>query len=235
MNKLKKLLQRLHVYKIVDPISSPLSKAVAFSQLLKWIATNKKALKIDRPDAPYESRYELYRWLYANEIKDTRIDYFEFGVADAETFYFWLDNIHHPDSRFYGFDTFTGLPENWGTMPKGSFSMNGQIPEVTDNRGTLYKGLFQETLWPFLQEYKSGRKKVILLDADLYSSTLYVLTTMAHHLNNDDLIIFDEFFAPRHEFLAYQNFSQAFPHIQLIPLGAMNNYNFIAFKVHISA
>jgi len=69
-----------------------------------------------------------------------------------------------------------------------------------------------------------------MLDADLYSATLYVLTTMAAYLKKDDIIFFDEFAVPKHEFRAFHEFTQTFPgELQLI--GAANNYYFSAFKV----
>ena len=50
--------------------------------------------------------------------------------------------------KVYGFDTFTGLPEDWRKgFLKGSLSNNNVLPEV-DNNVVLIKGLFQETLIP---------------------------------------------------------------------------------------
>lgn len=70
-----------------------------------------------------------------------------------------------------------------------------------------------------------------MLDADLYSATLYVLTSLAPFLQKGDIIFFDEFAVPTHEFKAYYEFVQAFyPNIELI--AAANNYYFAAFKVN---
>ena len=42
------------------------------------------------------------------------------------------------------------------------------------------------------------------MDADLYSSTLYVLTMLAPYLKAGDIVMFDEFTVPRHEYLAFK-------------------------------
>jgi len=56
--------------------------------------------------------------------------------------------------------------------------MMGNPPIVDDNRVILIKGIFQETLEPFLKQFKFKNRLVINFDADLYSSTLFVLLTI---------------------------------------------------------
>ena len=69
-----------------------------------------------------------------------------------------------------------------------------------------------------------------MLDADIYSATLYVLTNLAPFLKKGDLILFDEFSVPTHEFKAYYDFVQSY-YINLELVAAANNYYFVAFKV----
>jgi hypothetical protein len=173
----------------------------------------------------------LYQHILDNEIKDQAINYLKFGVGNGETLNWWAKFLKNNSSRFYGFDTFQGLPEAWGPNKKGAFSTNGIIPEIDDERKSFYPGLFQDTLTGFLPSLNKSRKNIILLDADLYSSTLFGLTTMATYLKKDDILIFDEFLAPQHEFLAYHNFCEAFPQIKLEVFAAANNYTFVAFRV----
>jgi O-methyltransferase len=71
-------------------------------------------------------------------------------------------------------------------------------------------GLFQESLRPFLSEYRPGRQLVINIDCDLHSSTLYVLSTLDHLLNDGAVVIFDEFSNPLHEFQAFHQYIAAF-------------------------
>ena len=112
----------------------------------------------------------------------------EFGVASGRT----INYISQfTKEKVYGFDSFEGLPEKWRPgFEKGSFSQNGILPEVNSNV-ELIKGWFHETLENFIQTHN---KKVsfIHMDADLYSSTKYVLDTLKNYIDKDCVIIFDE-------------------------------------------
>ena len=70
-----------------------------------------------------------------------------------------------------------------------------------------------------------------MLDADLYSATLYTLTTLSPFLKKGDIIFFDEFVVPTHEFKAYLDYSQSH-YIDLKLIAAANNYYFVAFQVN---
>ena len=142
-----------------------------------------------------------------------------------------MENNYHDQSQFHGFDTFEGLPENWGYFFKNG-DMNAAVPELTDARGHFYKGLFQETLVPFLAKgnVSLGKRKVIHLDADLFSSTLFSLSMLYPYLEKGDIIFFDEFNVPNHEFLAYKIFTESF-YVNLELMGSVNNYYQTVFIV----
>ncbi len=179
----------------------------------------------------YSKRYSLYNYIIENQdLNNQPFDYLEFGVCQALSFKWWIGNCKNENSKFHGFDTFEGLPEKWGTFGKGD--MKAEIPQVNDTRAEFHKGLFQETLPNFLQSsaFNSSKRKVIHLDADLFSSTIYVLTSMAPFLKKGDIIIFDEFNVPNHEFLAYKIFTESF-YIKLRLIGAVNNFFQVAFIV----
>ena len=233
MTNFRLLLIRSKIHNILNPFTQFLLKAGNFIRLSKWISDHQKLKYNDyySPGGKYMDRYNLYRHILDNEINDQPINYLEFGVGDGETLNWWATCLKNKNTLFYGFDTFQGLPEAWGFNKKGSFSTNGVIPKTDDARKTFYAGLFQETLNKFLPDLDNSRKNIILLDADLYSSTLFVLTTIAPYLKMEDILIFDEFLAPQHEFLAYHNFCESFSHIKLEPFAAANNYSFVAFKV----
>ncbi|MBK6815843.1 MAG: hypothetical protein IPG82_10420 [Saprospiraceae bacterium] len=55
-----------------------------------------------------------------------------------------------PGFKFYGFDTFEGLPERWGHLAAGSMTAHGNVPAIQDGRAGFIKGLFQDTLPGFL-------------------------------------------------------------------------------------
>ena len=68
------------------------------------------------------------------------------------------------------------------------------------------------------------------LDADLYSSTLFALTSLAPHLKPGDIILFDEFGVPMHEYRAFMDFLSAYPFDYEV-LGAVNNYLHVGMKL----
>jgi len=158
------------------------------------------------------------------------LDYLEFGVCGGTSFRWWLEHCPHPESRFFGFDTFEGLPEDWGTFSKGD--MAAGVPVVDDARAQFIPGLFQESLQDFLAHYnlKTSRRKVIHLDADLFSSTLFVLTSLAPYLKKGDVLLFDEFNVPNHEFFAFKMFTESF-YVKTRMVGAVNNYLQVAFVI----
>jgi len=233
MTNFRLLLIRFKIHTILNPFSQLILKTGNFIRLSKWISEHQELAYNDYYSAKgkYMDRYNLYQHILDNEVNDQPVNYLEFGVGDGETLSWWAKNLNNKSTRFYGFDTFHGLPEAWGFNKKGSFSTNGNIPEVDDERKSFFAGLFQETLNDFLPSLKNSQKNIILLDADLYSSTLFVLATMAPFLKKDDILIFDEFLAPQHEFLAYHNFCESFSNIKLKVFAAANNYCFVAFKV----
>jgi len=164
------------------------------------------------------------------EIKNQPVDYLEFGVASGIAFKWWVEKNNNSGSRFFGFDVFTGLPEDFGVMKKKHYDSSGETPKIQDDRVTFIKGLFQESLPEFLSDYKPQRKKVIHMDADLYSSTLFVLTKLIPFLEKDDIIIFDEFGVPTHEFRAFIDIVTSY-NLKYEFLGAVNNYLQIAIKI----
>lgn len=201
------------------------------TRLSKWAYENRNVERNDfwsRWD--YTKRYPLYEWVIKKEGLHHAVNYIEFGVAAGHSFDWFMKQNTHSESAFYGFDTFDGLPEDWGPFKKGSFSNNNEPPLIKDFRGKFYKGLFQQTLPGFLQELDNTRRNIIMLDADLWSATLYALTSLAPYLKKGDIIFFDEFVVPTHEFKAFLDFTQSFYiHLQLI--AAANNYYFVAFRV----
>jgi len=201
------------------------------TRLSKWASLNKKTALNDFPSKwDYNKRYDLYKHIIEKEVLSLAINYLEFGVADGHSFNWWLAANTHPASCFYGFDTFTGLPENFGPYKKGTFDTGNKIPAIKDGRGKFYQGLFQQTLPGFLKTFDNSKKLIVMLDADLYTATLFTLTSLAPFLKKDDIIFFDEFVVPTHEFMAYRQFIDSY-YFDLELIGAANNYYFVAFKV----
>jgi hypothetical protein len=178
----------------------------------------------------YMKRFALYEFMLKEENLGQAVNYLEYGVAAGRSFKWWVENNKHADSRFYGFDTFTGLPEDWNMFKAGAMSTGGVLPDVKDDRAFFVKGMFQDSLPDFLKTFNDDKRKIIHLDADLYSSTLYVLAKLHPLLKKNDIILFDEFAVPQSEFLAFSNFVNAF-RFEYEVIAAANNYMFVAMKV----
>lgn len=179
----------------------------------------------------YEARYRLYEAVARDEGLDGEaIDYLEFGVFRGASLKWWVQRNSNPESRFTGFDTFTGLPEDWIWMAQGTFSTEGKPPEIDDERCGFQVGLFQKTLPRFLETFAGGRRMVVHLDADLYSATLFALTSIGSRLKRGDLLFFDDFDCPLHEFRAFDHFiAGSYARYEL--LGAVDGYGKICIKI----
>jgi hypothetical protein len=235
--RLKVALLRTGVAGAGEPVVAPLLTAGYLARLGSWARRQRPPFDADvaEPEFRYAKRERLFEHVLTTEIGQGPIDYLEFGVAKGASFRWWLANVAHPDSRFAGFDLFTGLPEDFGPVRAGSFDTGGKLPEVSDARGTFIAGFFQDTLGPFLADGALGRRPtgrplVVHLDADLYSSTLYVLTRLAPSLRAGDILLFDEFGVPMHEFRAWTDFVAAY-RVQATLLGQANDWLQTAFRV----
>ncbi len=176
-------------------------------------------------------RYEMYAYVVDKyNLKNEAFDYLEFGVCGGNSFKWWMDNCVNENAKFYGFDTFEGLPEAWGTFNKGDMAAN--MPVLEDKRGEFVKGLFQQSVPGFLEKAKlnNGKKKIIHLDADLFTSTLFALTSMAPYLKKGDILFFDEFNVPNHEYYAFKLFCESY-YVKTKLIAAINNYYQVAIII----
>ncbi|MCC7302684.1 MAG: macrocin O-methyltransferase [Bacteroidia bacterium] len=179
----------------------------------------------------YNHRLRLFEHVIETE-KLSGFDYLEFGVSKGHSFQWWRKRITDASCMFYGFDTFTGLPEDWGPYKKGDMSSGNSFPDVEgDARCIFIQGLFQQTLPGFLANHAFRRRLVVHIDADLYSSTLYVLTTLHPYLKKGDILLFDEFNVPVHEFKAWCDYVESY-YVKHEVLGAVNNFLQVAIRIN---
>jgi hypothetical protein len=68
------------------------------------------------------------------------------------------------------------------------------------------------------------------LDANLFSSTLFVLTTLATHFKSGDIIFFDNFICSLDEFRAFEDFVESF-RVKYEVLGAVGEYLRVCVKI----
>ncbi|MFZ5426114.1 MAG: TylF/MycF/NovP-related O-methyltransferase [Thermodesulfobacteriota bacterium] len=158
----------------------------------------------------YADRDVLYRAVHSKAVGNRPIDYLEFGVFQGESMRKWAAINTNPKSRFYGFDSFEGLPEDWaaGQKKKGDFTTQGRMPETGDPRVSFVKGWFNKTLVPFLKTFTPQNTLVLHMDADLFSSTLYVLMTLDPIIKRGTVAVFDDFNAVD-DFAALHHYSRA--------------------------
>jgi len=132
----------------------------------------------------------------------------EFGVAAGKSLRAICESS--PKGKVFGFDTFQGLPDAWRVgFDRGTFAQES-IPHVEG--AVLEIGLFQETLEPFLTK-ETEPIAFIHLDADLYSSTKYVLDTCTSRILPGAILLFDEYFNypgwQHHEHKAFNEWAAA--------------------------
>jgi O-methyltransferase len=148
--------------------------------------------------------------LYAAVAKHVKepASYLEFGVFTGSSLREWIKLLRHPESTFDGFDSFEGLPENWGLFTRKEVFEVGKdgVPHFDDSRVRLHKGWFTDTVPPFLREFRPRPNLVLHLDADLYSSTIFALRQMRPYMQPGTILIFDEFFDREHELKALNEF-----------------------------
>ena len=188
---------------------SPMPRVEMFCGLLRYGAWRR-----EHPfPLAFPGRAEMCRYLHETVLQREPITYLEFGVWQGESIRYWSQLDQNPASQFWGFDTFEGLPEAWehvsGTTPKSTFHVGGALPKIDDPRVSFRKGLFQETLPDFLAAFTPPHRLVVHCDADLYTSTLYVLTRLHSLLRPGTIVMFDEFSAPE-EFRAFLDYGHSY-------------------------
>lgn len=143
----------------------------------------------------------------ANQVRDKRVLYLEFGVFQGESMRYWSRVLKHSQANLHGFDSFEGLPEDFdidGPYNKGTFNVESKIPTIDDSRVKFFKGWFDQTLPHYT--IPENDVLVLMMDADLYSSTIYVLHYFRDIIKPGAFIFFDEMSRPEHEPKAFDEF-----------------------------
>lgn len=180
---------------------------------LNWEARLNATVKEFPSAVELGSREELYRYVNDSLVEGSNpaIDYLEFGVFEGASIRQWCDLNQNESSRFFGFDSFEGLPEDWHSgKRKGAFNTHGKCPDIADSRVSFVAGWFQQSLRGFMTLYRPQSRLVIHVDCDLYSSTLYCLTTLDPVISPGTLVVLDDFFDALHVYRALSDYCSAY-------------------------
>lgn len=192
-----------------SPAGNDTTEATRLTNILGRRAIEKLYAKRQAPVVfPMGQKWDQLYPFVGRTIGNLPLAYLEFGVYRGRSMQKMAEIFGHEDARFVGFDCFEGLPEDWWKLRKGAFSTAGEAPAVDDSRVSFVKGYFQNTLPGFMSTFRVGKPILVHFDADLYSSTLFLLTTLWHHIPEYHFI-FDEFWPD--EATAMYDFSQAYP------------------------
>jgi len=128
-----------------------------------------------------------------NALPHRGLDWAEFGVYTGTTARYMLKRLP-VDCNLYLFDSFKGLPRDWGNLKKGDFALeDNNKPVFPDGRVNLIEGMFEDTVNVFGKWYTSPLG-LVHMDADLYESTLQALNGIVRSLIHGTIIVFDEYF-----------------------------------------
>ena len=110
----------------------------------------------------------------------------EFGVASGAS----TCMLHRLIQRdIHGFDSFQGMPEDWGTaLKRGDFA--GIVPR-TEPGIHLITGWIEHTLPPFLEQH-SGPIAFANIDVDIYSTTKFILEKIEPRLVKGSILMVDD-------------------------------------------
>ena len=149
----------------------------SFVRSIKWIFSLPTLPKI------FFNRLDFFDAVI--KLSDNSRPFYEFGVWNGVSFQYLINAF----KKGFGFDTFSGLPEAWYNMPKGSYSSFGAVPRIEG--GEFIVGKFEDTLPDFFSKERP-MASLINFDADLYSSTLCALNYSNKVIDEKTILIFDE-------------------------------------------
>jgi len=165
-------------FKDFDVLVASSEASHPYTRSIKWVFSLPQLPKI------FFNRWDFFDAVIA--LADKSRPFYEFGVWNGISFQYFINTF----GKGFGFDTFSGLPEPWHNLAKGSYSSFGSIPKITG--GEFIVGEFKHTLPKFFSK-KKPLASIINFDADLYSSTLCALNYSNKVIDEKSILIFDEF------------------------------------------
>lgn len=118
----------------------------------------------------------------------------EFGVFHGKSIRLLAEMVGQ-NTPVDGFDTFEGIPEDWGNEAAGAYTAAGQVPAAPDNV-RFHVGLFADTLPGYVASLAPPEElpvRLINVDCDLYQGTVEILEYLAPRIGPGTVLIFDEY------------------------------------------
>ena len=135
------------------------------------------------------------------------------------------------DRTVYGFDTFTGLVEDWQVddqilVKRGTFSLSEPlaqrfirdtgvslhdgVPATLGRKVQFIRGSTYETLAPFLADRPAAPIRLFHMDLDTYESCLHALETCKDRFIEGSILVFDEYLVTNAEMRAFFEFQDQY-------------------------
>ena len=181
----------------------------SYKSIVNNIFNSDEVRKIELASAkPVKNRIQLLS-ICANIANSLPGDVLEFGVYKGESLHA-LSLTLSKDKSIFGFDSFLGLPENWGEiLPKGYF--HTKVPKFEAKNINLIVGLFEDTLHNFLVK-NQNLFSLVHIDCDLYLPTVFILENIIDRMIPGGIIVFDEYYGypdfENFEYLAWKECSK---------------------------
>jgi Macrocin-O-methyltransferase (TylF) len=134
------------------------------------------------------------------------------------------------DRTVYGFDTFSGLVEDWRqedqVFKRGTFSLSepfaqwfmrdtgvsfhDDVPAALGRKVQFIRGSTYDTLAPFLADRRAASIRLFHMDLDTYESCLHALETCKDHFMKGSILVFDEYLVTNGEMRAFYEFQSRY-------------------------
>jgi O-methyltransferase len=161
-------------------------------------------------------------------------DYYEFGLFKGYSLWYAQKTANvfgEKKMKFYGFDSFEGLPvpegiDNTDEFYPGQFACSKEqvVENITSHQGdmktiTLIEGFYDRSLKKeLIKQYGMRKASIIFIDCDLYSSTKDVMEFIKPLLMKHTLLLFDDWNTfngdmNKGESKAFSEFKKQYPNI----------------------
>lgn len=220
--KLKFIFSRIFSLALLDRLKQNIIwRNILRENQVQFIAETKK--KLEHNEFNKKIRNIVWDEIAKYLGKNSKIMYIELGVWEGYSINYFSKLFINTSSEFNGFDTFTGMPEQWRHMDVGHYNQSENLPRFSDNRVKLHKGIFQNTLENFLKNIKVDKDTKILINFDcvLYTSTLFCLTKIENYFK-DYYFVFDEFYGD--ECRAFKHFVDSYKKDYELIVASKSNY-----------